>query len=260
MTQIQNDPIYSLPFLYAYGMNVTVASNTTLSIALGQCRDSNDVMDIVIGSAPINGPTTTAPVTLNAAVNGANGLDTGSFAASKVYAVYAIGDSRYYQSPAVLLSLASNTSPTMPQGYDSYRLVGYAVSDASVHFLSAYVSGNEEQRIFTFDAPQATAITAGAATTYTAVDLSALVPPINNIPVSVFTALTPGAAGRGIFLQGAASTGDQVINLGQVTSVVLNSTNTVLAQLASSLPKINYKVSNSGDAVNIKVSGFTFFI
>lgn len=256
----QNNPIYQLPFLYKNGLNVSVASNTTLSIASGQCRDSNDIMDIAIGSAPLNGSTTTAPVTLNAAVNGANGLDTGTFAASKVYAVYAIGDSRYYQAPATLLSLASNSSPTMPFGYDSYRKIGYGVTDASVHFLPAYVAGNNNVCQFFYDAPQATAITAGNATSYTAVDLLTLVPPVDQTPVSIFTALTPGAAGQGVFLQGFDSTGDAVVNLGQVTSVVLNSYNTVLAQLDSASPKIKYKVSNAGDAVAINVAGFTFYI
>lgn len=260
MSQVQNDPIYGLPFLYINGLTVSVASNTTLSIASGQCRDSNDVMDIVIGSAPLNGGTTSAPVTLNAAVNGANGLDTGTFAASKVYAVYAIGDSRYYNLPATLLSLASNSSPTMPFGYDSYRLIGYAVSDASTHFLPAYISGNNNYRLFTYDAPQATAITAGNDTSYTAITLTALVPPVDQTPVTIFSALTPASAGNAVFMQGFDSTGDQVVIKGQVSAVVINSYNTVLSQLDTAAPKIKYKVSNGSDAVAINVAGFNYFV
>jgi len=256
----QNNPIYQLPFLYMNGLNVSVASNTTLSIASGQCRDSNDVMDIVIGSAPFNGSDTDAPVTLNAAVNGANGLDTGSFAASKVYAVYAIGDSRGYEAPAVLLSLASSSSPTMPFGYDSYRKIGYAVSDASVHFLPAYVAGNNNYRQFAFDAPQATAITAGNATSYTAVSLLALVPPVENTPVSIAYAFTPGAAGRALNLTPGNATGNAVTITGQVNAVVISGNATVMSKVTSSVPEVDYKVANSGDAVDLKVAGFDFFI
>lgn len=257
---IQNEPVYNLPFLYVNGLTASVASTTTLSVASGQCRDSSDSIDIVIGGTPFSGPSTTAPVTLNAATNGANGLDTGSLAASSVYAIYAIGDSRYYEAPAVLLSLASNSAPLMPFGYDSNRLIGYAFTDGSSHFLAGYVSGNNNTRLFTYDAPRATAITAGNATSYTAIDLSALVPPVDNTPVTIFSALTPASAGNGVFLQGFDSTGDAVVNRGQVTAVVLNSYNTVLAQLDTAAPKIKYKVSNGSDAVAINVCGFQFFI
>lgn len=258
--QVQNDPVYQLPFLYVNGLSVSVASNTTLSISAGQCRDSNDIMDIVIGSAPLNGGTTTAPVTLNAAVIGVNGIDAGTFAASKVYAVYAIGDSRYYQAPATLLSLASNSTPTMPFGYDSYRLVGYAVTDASVHFLPAYVAGNNNYRVFAYDAPQATAVTAGNATSYTAVALTAVVPPVENLPVSIAFAFTPGAASRTLKMTPGNATGDAVTITGQVTSVVVSGNAQVLSKVTTAVPEIDYKVANAGDAVAINVAGFNFFI
>jgi len=257
---IQNDPIYNLPFLYVNGLTISVASTTTLSVSAGRCRDSSDSIDIVIGSAPFAGPTTTAPVILNAAVNGVNGLDTGTFALSTFYAIYAIGDSRYYQDPAVIMTLASNSTPLMPFGYDSSRLIGYARSDASTNFLPAYISGNNNTRLFTYDVPVATAITAGNATSYTAVDLTTMVPPVDSNPVNIFTALTPASAGNAVFLQGFDSTGDAVVNKGQVAAVVLNSYNTVLAQLDTASPKINYKVSNGSDAVAINVAGFQFYI
>lgn len=263
--QVQNDPVYSLPFTYMQGFAVSndaTTPNTVLNIAAGQCRDSNDVMDICLGAANPNlaGITTAAPLSLNAATTGVNALDTGTLAASTVYAVYIIADSRYIKATASILTLASNSSPLLPFGYDSYRQIGYAITDSSSHFLAFYQVGNGGQRQFFYDTPQATAITAGAATSYTAVDLSALVPNVANTPVVIFSALTPSAAGRGVFLQGAQSTGDQIVNLGQVTSVVLNSYNTVLAQIASSKPEVKYKVSNGSDAVALKVAGFSFSV
>lgn len=262
--QVQNDPVITLPTLNINGLivsNDATTPNTKVNISAGTARDSNNMMDITLGStnANLEGSTVTAPLVVDTATVGANGIDTGTLAASKVYAVYVIADSRYYKPTAGLVSL-SLTAPQLPFGYDSFRLVGYAVTDSSVHFLKMYIAGTGNYRQFFYDSPQATAITAGAATTYTAITLTTLVPSIDNTPITVFSALTPSAAGRGVFLQGANYTGDPVINLGQVTSVVLNSFNTVVSQLVSGVPKINYKVSNASDAVNIKISAFTFFV
>lgn len=257
---IQNDPVYPLFNLYANGMIVSVASNTTLSISSGQCKDSTNIIDIVIGSAPLNGPTTTAPVTLNAAVNGANGLDTGSLAASTLYAVYAIGDSRYYNAPATLLSLASNATPTMPFGYDSYRLIGYAKTDGSVHFLPAYISGSGNTRIFTYDAPEVSPVTSGTQTSYTGIALTNLVPPVANTPVFIQSDYTANAAADILNFQGFSSTGDAVTIIAPVAGATAHTitVSQVLAQLNSAAPSIKYKVSAGSVAVN--VTGFVFYI
>lgn len=262
---IQNYPIKDLPAYNVYGLKISNDATTPdeiITIGAGVCRDSNNIMDLRVGTANPNleGSTVSAPLSVNITLNGAGGLDTGSVGASKVYAVYLIGDSRYYNDVAGLLSLASNSSPTMPFGYDSYRLIGYAVTDSSSDFLLMDIAGDGNDRWFVYDAPQATAVTAGNATTYTGVALTALVPPVEDTPVNIFSAFTPGAAGRGLFMQAFNAAGDQIVNLGQVTAVVLNNNDVILAQLNSAAPSIKYKVSNSGDAVNLKVAGFRYFI
>jgi hypothetical protein len=266
---IQNDSVIAVnPFLYKYGLivsNDASSPNTVLNISAGQCRDSNNVIDMGLGSIfpPVNqGSAVSAPLSLNAAVNGANGLDTGSLAASSMYAVYIIGDSSYNNAVASILSLASNSAPLMPLGYDSYRLIGYWATDASSHFLLGYYAGQGSVLQFFYDAPQATAITAGAATSYTAIDLSALVPPVNNLPVLIQSNFSANAAGDTLKLQGAASTGDAVTVIGQVVAGTahLQSYNQVLAQLVSSAPKIKYKVSSASDAVALNVAGFNVAI
>jgi hypothetical protein len=251
---VQNIPVENLPFLYINGMvpaNHSTTPNTKLTVSAGQCRDSNDVMDIVLSSS----------TTIDTAVIGdINGLDQGVLLASKVYAIYAIGDSSNKNQPATLLSLASNSTPLMPFGYDSYRIVGYIVTDASVHFLKMYVAGNNNYRQLCFDAPQATSVTAGNATSYTAVALTALVPAIENLPVSIAFAFTPGAASRAFNLTPGNATGNAVTITGQVTSVIVSGNAKVLSKVTSSVPEVDYKVSNSGDAVAINVAGFDFFI
>jgi|SRR5579862_622661 len=268
--QVQNDPIYQLPFLYMNGLivsNDATTPNTVLDIAAGQCRDSNDIMDIALGvSNPnIEGGTVAAPLLLNAAVNGVNGLDTGSLAASTVYAVYMIADSRYYKPVASILTLASNSAPLMPFGYDSLRLIGYWVTDGSSHFYKAYMSqavgGNRQ---FLYDAPVAlTLASAGAATSYAtgATALTTLVPAVNNLPVTFAASFIPGnAAGDTLKLQPGNGTGDAVIITGQVTTVHITQNVSVLSQLVTGVPTVNYKVTNAGDTAALSVAGFAVSI
>lgn len=268
---IQNDPIYLLPEVYTVGLTVsnnTTTPNTKLNIAAGQCRDFTNSIDMPLGTSapfgpPINGSTTAAPLVLDATTTGANGLDTGSLVASKVYGVYIIGDSRYIKPIACLLSLDSSTTPPqLPFGYDSFRQCGYGVTDASSHFLKAYCFNAGHYRKFIYDAPQATAITAGAATSYTAIDLSALVPqPFAgnpNIPTYIQAKLTPNAANDTLKLQPANGTGDAVTINGQVTTVPIYEMVQVMAQIALTVPTINYKVSSGSAAAAINVCGFEF--
>jgi len=249
-----------LPNTYISGFAISVASNTTLSIGAGICRDSTNSVDITLGSSNLNanGQYVAAPLTLNAAVVGANGIDAGTFAASKVYAVYMIADSLGYRTTASTMTLASNSSPALPLGYDVFRLIGYAVSDGSTHFLPAYISGTANTRFFTFDAPQATAVTAGNSATYAGVVLTTLVCPVANTPVLVYTNWTANAAADTLKMQGYSSTGDAVSLIAPVAGATAHTTtyNQVLAQLNSAAPTINYKVSAGTVAIN--VAGFQF--
>lgn len=252
---IQSIPVESLPFLYINGMivsNNATTPNTKVDVSAGQCRDSNDVMDIVFESS----------ITINASANGAvNRLDAGTFAASKVYAIYAIGDSTNKKAPGGLLSLASNSAPTMPFGYDSYRKIGYMVSDGSVHFLKAYISGNNNARRFTYDAPLATSVTAGTSATYAAIDLSILVPPVDQTPVVFKADWTANAAADTFNMQGGNSTGDAWTLISQVAGGTAHTIGfgVVLSQLVSGVPTSNYKVSAVG-GVAINVAAFEFYI
>src|SRR5580658_10166225 len=62
--------------------NDATTPNTLLDIGPGSCLDST-------GTFQLNSNST---IVINAAVNGLNGLDTGTFAASTVYAVYVVWD------------------------------------------------------------------------------------------------------------------------------------------------------------------------
>jgi hypothetical protein len=254
MTNLNNVPIVNAPFIYINGLqlsNDATTPNTLLDIAVGQCRDAGNEYDMFLNS----------PLVINMAGSGLNGLDTGTVAASKVYAVLLVSDPVSGNPTGAMFTLTPS-APLMPFGYSAYKTIGYVATDSSMHILKGYwTAGGTGDRLFTFDAPQATAVTAGAATTYTAVDLSALVPNgIAELPVNLSFAFTPGAPSRTLKLQGANSTGDAVTITGQVTSVVVSGLAGVLAQIASSKPEVNYKVSNAGDAVALNVAGYRLSI
>lgn len=235
--------------------NDVTTPNTLLDIAPGSCLDSTGTFQL----------TSNATIVINGAVNGLNGLDTGTLAASKVYAVYMIWDPVTLQPNGAMISL-SLTQPLMPFGYSAFLLIGYVVTDASVHFLKGYWSaGNTSSRTFTYDAVQATAVTAGHATTYTNVNLITLVPNVPNTPVQIFSSFTPNAATTSILsLQAGNATGAQATITGQVATVPITTINTILAQPVSITsvisPVINYKGVSGSDTTAISVAGYQWFV
>lgn len=239
-----NEPIVNQPNLYMDGLNLAVASNTTLTIAAGQCRDATNVYDIDLN----------APVTINMADVGANGIDTGAIGASAVYYIYVISDSRGFSPVAGLASLSSN--PVMPFGYDVKRIIGYQMTSAGSVFLPGYWYGNRNERMWNYDAPQATAVTAGNATSYTAVALTTLVPAIENLPVVIAYAFTPASAGNDLNLTPGNATGNAVTINGQVSAVIISGNAEVMAKVTSAVPEIDYKVGNGSDAVALNVAGY----
>lgn len=238
-----NIPIVNAAYLSVSGLELAVASTTTLTMAAGRARNSSDENDIILS----------AGVTINAANNGINGLDTGTFAASTLYAVYAVGDSSQNSTPGAVMSLASSSAPTLPVGYDMYRLIGYARSDGSTHFLAGYWYGSSNERLWTYDVPIATAVTAGNSATYAAVTLTGFVPAKSQLPVLVETNWTANAAADTMALQGFSAVGDTVKYIAGVAGATAHtlSRDYVNAQLDSGAPKINYKVSAGTVAINV---------
>lgn len=246
--------IVNSPFIYINGLqlsNDATTPNSILDIAIGQCRDSTNEFDMFLNS----------PLTINITNSGLNGLDTGTVAANKLYAVVLVSDPVSGNPTGAMFTLTPS-QPVMPFGYLAFKTIGYVATDSGSHLLKGYwTSGGSGYRTFNYDAPQATAITAGAATSYTAVDLSTLVPSgIAQLPVNIAYAYTPNAASHFLNLQGVNSTGNAATITGQVTSVIVSGNITVLAQLNASSankPEINYKVSNGSDAVALNVVGYS---
>jgi len=264
MTSSSNNlqPIYNLPILYKQGGRVSVASNTTLSITAGLFRSSIDNFDINVGDYF----GTASSTTLNSANVGVlNGLDTGTLAASKVYAVWAIADQAGYNASGYLLSL-STTAPVMPQsafpsGYNVMRRIGWAVTDASTHFTTLVVSGIGNTVYYTYDVP-VKVLNAGTSSTQAAVDLSTVVPAVAGIPVNLNCDFVSDAASKKATLcpSGGTIASSRFILNAQVASVHVIQNYEIPAVLVSSLPKVDYIISAATSTLDLYVAGFVDFV
>lgn len=271
--QIQNDPIYLLPYLYLSGLNISVASTTVLAIAPGQARDSSDNIDMPVGFPNLQGNTVPAtqfqnympPLFINSAVNGANGLDQGSLIATMDYAIYLIGDSRGYNPVAGILSLTSNAYPLLPLGYDSYRLLGFIQTDGSVHFVASSTNPLNARNLRSFYlSPAVSVLSGGNATSFTAIDLSTPIPTTTARDVIAFlqVTFTPLAIGDTVQFRPTSEGTPQTAGLVSISGIAAGIAQTqyiqVICGVGSSKPEIDYKVSVSGDSVSVLVAGYAY--
>ena len=256
----QLDPIVNQAFLYLNGLllsNDATTPNTKLDVAAGQCRDSNNIVDINIGNyLGLSGiGTANASSTINFAVNGINGLDTGSIAASTGYYIFAISDSSEKNVPGVLASLSA-TAPTLPFGYDSIRLIGWVLTDGSSHLLKFYASGSGGGKYFQWDAPIAVTITnSGTSATYVAQDLSVGVPSSNYGRVAIKYKWTNNAPADSLNFTPSGATGDFETILGIAAGVAQEDNFVILPLTVSAKPKMDYKTS-AGTLNNLYVQAF----
>jgi hypothetical protein len=269
--QIQNDPIYSIPHLYVSGLNISVASTTVIAVAPGAARDMNNNIDMEVSFPNLQGNIVPAtlnlnylpPIFINSAVNGANGLDQGTLAASSNYLIWLIGDSRGYNNTAAVLSLYSNAFPLLPKGYDSYILLGFVSTDSSTHFTAASVLNYKNSRAFYLQ-PEVSVLSAGNATTFTGIDLNSAIALGTDTGVIAYldVKFTPAATGDVVQIRPTGSgtgTTNVVTIVGIAAGIPQQQFQQVLCGVnGSSHTSIDYLVSTSSDAVTILVSGYTY--
>lgn len=259
-------PIVNLPFFYINGAvlkNDATTPNTVLNLSAGIMRDNTNTYDMNIGNynGQVN-PNASANVStsINCAVNGLNGLDTGSLGVSKVYYIYVVSDPVSGMPSGAIASLAApSVGPLMPFGYSAYRHVAYAVTDSSSHFLLFWQSGQNSSRLFTYDAPISVGTT-NASATYADIDLTKFVPLVDNTPVSIAYDFVPNADGDSFEMHGANSTGDQVSIIAPTAAKHVGANAIVLAQTKSAKPQISYKTAAAIGSLALLVAGFYFNI
>lgn len=263
----QANPILSLPFLYTSGMNISVASTTVLAIEPGQCRDMNNTIDMPIAFSNLQGITSPnilvsnyqPPLYLNSAVNGANGLDQGTLAVSSNYCIYVIGDSTNKNPTAGLISLYSNAYPLIPTGYDSFRLLGFVSTDSSAHFTAASVLNTKYSKGYYLQ-PNVSVLSGGNATTFTAINLSSAIPTTTDPFVIAILSVTFSPSNAASILQFRPTGSSATAGLVTINAITAGNPQQqyqyVMTGVATSVPSIDYKVSNSGDSVNVSVNGY----
>ena len=237
-------PVVNASNTYVDGLEMAWTADETISIAAGRARDSSDVNDIIVDAA-LSGSNIVA---------GVNGLDTGTVAASTMYAVYVIGSSLGVVSPAGLMSLASSATPTLPFQYDEYRRIGWVLTDGTSDNLLFWQYGSDKTRQYYYDVG-ISELSGGSSATYAAVDLASSVPPIaTNVIMDV--AYTPnGATDVAEFLPFGSSATNGIVRFGYGVAGAQVGQAVIPCQLDSGVPKIQYKVT-SGDALTLLTSGF----
>jgi len=174
MTVQPNYPIVNKGESYINGLGISWATSTTITLAAGQARDSQNINDIVLSAAA------TINVRRSGVVNGIDiGTATGNLAINTLYAVYAIGDSNGNNASGGLVSL-NFVAPQLPSGYDMYRRVGAFKSDATAVpgtlILKFAQAGNGVSRWMYYSLPIQVLNGGVNAAEYTDVDCSASVP------------------------------------------------------------------------------------
>lgn len=250
MANYQNLPVEQLPYLYISGMNVSAASTTVMAIAPGQCRDSNDNIDMEYDT----------PLFLNSLITGAGGVDFGVIIASVNYNLWAIADSSGKLPNSGLISLQANVGPLLPYGYDSKRLIGMVTTDSSKHFIAADILNAAFYKGY-YIQPATSVLSGGNATTFTAIDLSTPIPTTSDpFVIALATVIfIPAAAGDTVTFRPTGYTGTTAneLTIVGVAAGVAQTQNVVLnCGVGSTKPEVDYKVTASGDAVSVSITGY----
>ena len=232
-------PIVNAGFKYITGMELSWNTVSTITVSNGQARNSDNINDIKLD----------LPVTINAAANGAGGLDIGALGNNKFYAVYVIGDSFGVGVPSALLSL-DLFQPLLPSNYDMYRRVGFVLTNGTAEILKFYQTGLSSDRTMWYDVAIATDVTAGASAVYADVDASDSVPPIATNVIWQVT-FTPTGADDQVQLirKGSAAANGYAIMSGSAAGVVKAGT---LFCPISETGQIQYKVTGTATAINVQ--------
>lgn len=240
-------PIAPLPFMYENGGEISILSTTSFSVNSGQFRSSDNSNDIVI----------TSPITITTTSFGINGLDTGTFAASTQYAVFAVMDATDANPSGYILSL-SDTAPILPNPYSLIRRVGYVWTDGSTHFVIIRQYGNRNERLYILDTE--VQVYSGAGTggsTYALQSLAAVVP-----ATARRVRLTIGYGANSVSdVMHVRPAGSVSVNHDYMQNdAATNSASHYLETDCNSAQAVEWLSTSTSDTVQIWVTGFTDYI
>lgn len=149
------------------GLMVSVYGDSDLEVCRGKLPSDDETETIEVSSK----------LNLDATTTGANGLDTGSLAASTHYSLYAISGEG--ESTALLL-VKEGDSPTMPSGYTKTAWLGSVTTDSSADFIKKTITSSslrERTSLFHEDSGTVLEILTSGSSSEAALAVSSLVPP-----------------------------------------------------------------------------------
>lgn len=251
---IQGYPIVQLPGYEIQGFALTYVTSTTITVGLGTAWDSNNRMQIVLGSETVVGAVTAAPYTINAAAAGAGGLDAGTFSADVTYYVHVIASSFNNALPAALISLSA-TAPLLPSNYDSFRMIGALQTGATAIFrpFDAVRAGS----LLTVQYRTPILLAAGTSTTSATISLVEVtslcpaVPAVGLFKSNLEVYYTPTTAGNVLSIKGydgaaVTTTNGQYNFTGIVSAQVQNHPISLITPSLTGVPSVTYLIGTAG--------------
>ena len=189
-------------------------------------------------------------VTLNIAgtVGAALGLDTGAEANSTWYHVWAIGKT---DGTVSCVFSVSTTAPTLPTGYTFYGYLGAVYNNASGNFNTFYQRGTLVGGYFATNA-----LTAGTATAYTPISLSAHIPSTARALRYIAGVSSSSAAACNMLVADDSTVQSDLNQISQVGSA--NEARTTMELLITAAQACAYKVAGTNAAGNIIPVGWRF--
>lgn len=272
-TQFSFVPSYqAVPFVS--GLRMTNTGNTTFTVSPGACRA---LCNPNIIQFPAFSASTSGNITVDVSTVGVNGCYPNSIASlglshNTVYGVYLCANSSgtlpspttpsvSSVNPVVIVATGNNF---LPAGYDLFRRIGVVQIAHSTSFLIPMTqSGHNNERVYTLQDPFV-ALSAGAATAQTIIDLTANDAPIipsQNTEVILNVEITPNAANGYVCVEPGLLTAATVAPMqifgsvaGEKNSSYARTTATPNASTGNA--NIQYFVDNSSSASTINVVGF----
>lgn len=238
-----NTPIVNAGVKYVEGLTISsLSSNTLVTVSAGAARDSTNTNDIILNTG----------ITLNGANVGVNGVDLAAFAISSVYYVYIIGDSTKYRPTAGLMSL-SISSPVLPFGYDMFRRIGCVITGSTGVVIPFYQTGLAQDRGIYYVAPR-TLLTAGTATTFTAISMSPSMPAIQS-EAFLLAEYTPALVANAADFGPYSASPSAAVAIKMPAAALGYANFTVCTAVDAGVAKIVYKVIAS-DALTLLITGY----
>lgn len=242
-----------VPIGFVYGARLSWDSIEQVSIgAAGQPSVLKD-------SKGQNNITWKGLLTANMSVVGPGGLQTGSVeSANTWYKVLVIADVQGVL-PVKALLVPEGTAFNEPS-YEVFRRVGYVRNNGSSQFLRFGQAGDGQTRFVLYDEDISllTILADGAATAFTTVGLSALVPPIGRAQAMMMVGFrtTGGAAADQLLLRpNGSATANPAVRVSP-GALVAQKNRQMIDVFTNGSQEIQYAGSNAADRTDLAVAGY----